>query len=67
MVGTRNLPRSVGDYYVITGHFTTAALLASIPYGLGVMSTLVGKHIDQRAFDSGQHQRTLPALLGEQP
>lgn len=29
------------------------------------MSILVGKHIDQRAFDSGQHQRTLPVLLGE--
>jgi 1,4-dihydroxy-2-naphthoate octaprenyltransferase len=54
-----------GGYYVITGHFSRAALLASIPYGLGVMSILVGKHIDQRKFDEGQHQRTLPVVLGE--
>jgi 1,4-dihydroxy-2-naphthoate octaprenyltransferase len=54
-----------GGYYVISGHFSRGALLASIPYGLGVMSILVGKHIDQRKFDEGQHQRTLPVVLGE--
>lgn len=54
-----------GGYYVIAGAFSGNALLASIPYGLGVMSILVGKHIDQRAFDQGQHQRTLPVVLGE--
>ncbi|HET9011441.1 MAG TPA: prenyltransferase, partial [Gemmatimonadaceae bacterium] len=54
-----------GGYYVIAGQPSGAALLASVPYGLGVMSILVGKHIDQRAFDEGQHQRTLPVLLGE--
>ena len=54
-----------GGYYVITGHASGAALLASVPYGLGVMSILVGKHIDQRVFDAGQHQRTLPVVLGE--
>ena len=54
-----------GGYYAITGHASRAALLASLPYGLGVMSILVGKHIDQRAFDHGKHQRTLPVLLGE--
>jgi len=54
-----------GGYYVITGVASRDALLASIPYGLGVMSILVGKHIDQRRFDEGQHQRTLPVLLGE--
>ena len=54
-----------GGYYVITGVHSNAALLASIPYGLGVMSILVGKHIDQRMFDEGKHQRTLPVLLGE--
>jgi 1,4-dihydroxy-2-naphthoate octaprenyltransferase len=54
-----------GGYYVITGQFSSSALIASIPYGLGVMSILVGKHIDQRVFDDGQHQRTLPVLLGE--
>ncbi len=54
-----------GGYFVITGHASGAALLASVPYGLGVMSILVGKHIDQRQFDAGQHQRTLPVVLGE--
>jgi 1,4-dihydroxy-2-naphthoate octaprenyltransferase len=54
-----------GGYYVITGHWSGAAFAASIPPGLGVMSILVGKHIDQRAFDTDHHQRTLPVLLGE--
>ena len=54
-----------GGYYVIAGRFSAAALLASIPYGLGVMSILVGKHIDQRGFDERRHQRTLPVVLGQ--
>src|SRR6185437_16083642 len=54
-----------GGYFVITGRYSSGALLASIPYGLGVMSILVGKHIDQRDFDEGKHQRTLPVVLGE--
>jgi 1,4-dihydroxy-2-naphthoate octaprenyltransferase len=54
-----------GGYYVITGATSTGALVASIPYGLGVMSILIGKHIDQRIFDESKHQRTLPVLLGE--
>jgi 1,4-dihydroxy-2-naphthoate octaprenyltransferase len=54
-----------GGYYVITGHLSGASFLASVPYGLGVASILVGKHIDQRIFDTGQDQRTLPVLLGE--
>ena len=54
-----------GGYFALSGSFSSGVLLASIPYGLGVMSILVGKHIDQRAFDEGKHQRTLPVLLGE--
>jgi 1,4-dihydroxy-2-naphthoate octaprenyltransferase len=54
-----------GGYYVITGHWSSAAFAVSVPPGLGVMSILVGKHIDQRSFDSAQHQRTLPVVLGE--
>ncbi len=54
-----------GGYYVITGHWSGAAFAASVPPGLGVMSILVGKHVDQRAFDTDHHQRTLPVLLGE--
>ena len=54
-----------GGYYVITGRWSGDAFLASVPYGLGVASILIGKHIDQRAFDRAQDQRTLPVLLGE--
>jgi len=54
-----------GGYAVITGHVSSGALYASIPYGLGVMSILTGKHIDQMAFDAGKGNRTLPVLLGE--
>ncbi len=54
-----------GGYYVITGDWSGQALLASIPYGLGTASILIGKHIDQRGFDSSQQQRTLPVLMGE--
>ncbi len=54
-----------GGYYVITGRWSGEALAASIPPGLGVMSILVGKHIDQRGFDTEHHQRTLPVVLGE--
>jgi 1,4-dihydroxy-2-naphthoate octaprenyltransferase len=54
-----------GGYYVITGHWSGEAFTVSVPVGLGVASILIGKHIDQRAFDTSQHQRTLPVLLGE--
>ncbi|WP_375484457.1 prenyltransferase [uncultured Jatrophihabitans sp.] len=54
-----------GGYYVIAGHWSGVAFAASVPPGLGVMSILVGKHVDQREFDTGQHQRTLPVVLGE--
>lgn len=54
-----------GGYFVITGQWSGEAFLASVPPGLGVASILIGKHIDQRAFDTSQHQRTLPVLLGE--
>jgi 1,4-dihydroxy-2-naphthoate octaprenyltransferase len=53
-----------GGYYVITGVWSGMAFLASVPYGLGVASILIGKHIDQRAFDAAHQQRTLPVLLG---
>lgn len=54
-----------GGYFVITGQLSTAAFLTSIPYGLGVMSILVGKHIDQAQFDRNHGQRTLPVVLGD--
>ncbi|SHG48121.1 1,4-dihydroxy-2-naphthoate prenyltransferase [Jatrophihabitans endophyticus] len=54
-----------GGYYVVTGHWSGAAFVASVPPGLGVMSILVGKHIDQREFDTVHNQRTLPLILGD--
>jgi 1,4-dihydroxy-2-naphthoate octaprenyltransferase len=54
-----------GGYAMITGHVSENAFLASIPYGLGVMSILVGKHIDQMTFDASKGMRTLPVLFGE--
>lgn len=54
-----------GGYYVITGQVSMTAFLVSIPYGLGVMSILVGKHIDQAEFDRRHGQRTLPVALGD--
>jgi 1,4-dihydroxy-2-naphthoate octaprenyltransferase len=54
-----------GGYAMIAGHVAGHAFYAAIPYGLGVMSILTGKHIDQMQFDSGKGNRTLPVLLGE--
>ncbi|HKV44246.1 MAG TPA: prenyltransferase [bacterium] len=54
-----------GGYYVITGRPALTAFLAGVPYGLGVMSILIGKHIDQAEFDRNHGQRTLPVFLGE--
>jgi 1,4-dihydroxy-2-naphthoate octaprenyltransferase len=54
-----------GGYAMIAGHISVGAFYASIPYGLSVMSILIGKHIDQTDFDSGKGIRTLPVLLGE--
>ncbi len=54
-----------GGYAMIAGQFSRTAFFASVPYGLGVMSILVGKHIDQLAFDSAHGNRTLPVVLGE--
>ena len=53
-----------GGDYVVSGSLHPVAFWASVPYGLGVMSILVGKHIDQADFDLSQGQHTLPVLLG---
>jgi 1,4-dihydroxy-2-naphthoate octaprenyltransferase len=54
-----------GGYAMIAGHVSAETFWVSIPYGLGVMSILVGKHIDQIEFDARKGNRTLPVLLGE--
>ena len=50
---------------MITGTVSAEVMWASLPYGLGVMTILVGKHIDQMEFDTGKDIRTLPVVLGE--
>jgi len=54
-----------GGFAMIAGAISADAFYASVPYGLGVMSILVGKHIDQLEFDARHGIRTLPVLLGE--
>jgi 1,4-dihydroxy-2-naphthoate polyprenyltransferase len=54
-----------GGYTMMTGTLSANVIFASLPYGLGVMTILMGKHIDQLDFDSGRAIRTLPVLIGE--
>lgn len=54
-----------GGFAMITGQLSINATLASLPYGLGVMTILVGKHIDQIKFDDRRNILTLPVLLEE--
>ncbi len=54
-----------GGYFAISGKLSMTALLVSIPYGLGVMTILLGKHIDQESYDRPRGIRTLPVLIGE--
>lgn len=53
-----------GGYYVISGNLSIIPVVAGIPYGLGVMSILWGKHIDQEAYDSSKNIMTMPVILG---
>jgi 1,4-dihydroxy-2-naphthoate octaprenyltransferase len=54
-----------GGYFIIAGRLSLDALLVSIPYGLGVMSILLGKHIDQETYDAGKQIKTMPVILGD--
>jgi 1,4-dihydroxy-2-naphthoate octaprenyltransferase len=54
-----------GGYAMISGRISADAFYASVPYGFGVMTILVGKHIDQLDFDARHGIRTLPVLIGE--
>jgi 1,4-dihydroxy-2-naphthoate octaprenyltransferase len=54
-----------GGFAMITGQLSADALLTSVPYGLGVMTILNGKHIDQMSFDLKRDIHTLPVLIGE--
>jgi len=54
-----------GGFAMITGELSANVMFASLPYGLGVMTILMGKHIDQMDFDSRRGIGTLPVLIGE--
>jgi 1,4-dihydroxy-2-naphthoate octaprenyltransferase len=54
-----------GTYFAATGRIPWQVLVASIPYGLRVMSVLMGKHIDKMPWDEPLKIGTLPQLLGE--
>jgi 1,4-dihydroxy-2-naphthoate octaprenyltransferase len=54
-----------GGFAMISGQLSADAMFASLPYGLGVMTILMGKHIDQMDFDARRDIRTLPVLIGE--
>jgi 1,4-dihydroxy-2-naphthoate octaprenyltransferase len=54
-----------GGYYVITGTWSWNAVIASLPYALGVTGVIFGKHIDKYEIDKAKGIHTLPVLLGE--
>lgn len=54
-----------GTYYATAGTLPGWVWLASAPYAILVASVLIGKHIDKISYDSAQHVRTLPVMLGE--
>jgi 1,4-dihydroxy-2-naphthoate polyprenyltransferase len=55
-----------GTYYVTAGAIPSWVWLASIPYALGVMTVLIGKHVDKYEQDAAKGIRTLPVILGKQ-
>ncbi len=54
-----------GVYYVLTGLWDWAVVLASIPVGLNVVTINLGKHTDKLKEDKVKGVRTLPVLIGE--
>lgn len=54
-----------GGYYVITGVYSAAVVLASLPVALAATTVLFGKHTDKLEADAAKGIRTMPVLLGE--
>jgi len=57
---------TIGSFYALTGKITTQVILLSIPYGLLMLYSLAGKHIDKIDIDSKIGIKTIPVILGEQ-
>ena len=54
-----------GVYFVLTGMWSWAVVLASIPIGLNVVTINLGKHTDKLKEDKVKKVRTLPVIVGE--
>src|SRR5215208_5762195 len=54
-----------GVYYVLTGIWSWAVILASLPIGLNVVTINLGKHTDKLREDRVKKVRTLPVIVGE--
>lgn len=54
-----------GVYFVLTGVWSWAVILASLPIGFNVVTINLGKHTDKLKEDKVKHVRTLPVLVGE--
>ncbi len=54
-----------GVYFVVTGNWNWNVVLAGVPYGLGVASINIGKHIDKRDDDLVKGIGTFPVRVGE--
>jgi len=54
-----------GVFFVLTGVWSWAVILASLPIGLNVVTINLGKHTDKAKEDVLKGVRTLPVLTGE--
>ena len=54
-----------GVYFVLTGLWNWAVILASIPAGLNVVTINLGKYTDKLKEDKVKKVRTLPVIVGE--
>ena len=54
-----------GVYFVLSGVWNWNVVLAGVPYGLGVASINVGKHIDKLDDDKARGVGTFPVRVGE--
>ena len=52
-------------YFVLSGIWNWNVVLAGVPYGLGVASINIGKHIDKRDDDEKKGVGTFPVRVGE--
>lgn len=56
-----------GGYFIVTGQWEWKAVLAGLPYALGVTTVIFGKHIDKHDDDLAKGIHTLPVIIGERP